>query len=115
MGDGEFGSNGSLHWKVKYDDSSPNADHVDYDDLRTVTGPAVLGKGSDNSKDHRDFLRVRLRFTDDTEAKSRLEAGLKEGGRIPGVNGFYVFVDVPAVQGRVRPEDDPFWEVKVDW
>lgn len=116
MGYGEFGSNGSLHWKLGYDDvGGVPPDHQDYDTI----AEGEIGHGSHQGKGHRGFLQVRLRFRNQTEAETILTAAGKAAGSIGTNGGVYAIINVPAVTGRKltgpNPKPDPLWEVRVDW
>jgi hypothetical protein len=113
MGNGEFGSNGSVHYSIR-DDDSPAAppkyterDPIPYDQI---------GRGTGGGKGHPGFLAVRMRFPDAAAARSALTAAIATIGSVTGGNGIYATCMVPVVT-PVRPnaDADPFNEVKVDW
>jgi hypothetical protein len=103
MGSGEIGSNGSVHWRISYNEQGV-ADHVDYD-----TKPYdQIGKGKPNG-DHPGHIRVTARFKTANAASAAL-AGAQKGNTL--------VIDIPVrpfneVQnGPGNPND---WEVRVDW
>ena len=61
MGSGDIGSNGSVHWKVTYDDDAISADHMDYDNV-------LKHKDIGKSKGHTGKFRVTARFNSEKEA-----------------------------------------------
>jgi hypothetical protein len=116
MGYGEFGTNGSLHWKLGYDDvADVPPDHQDYDTI----AEGEVGHGSNQGKGHKGFLQVRLRFQDKNQAIQVLTVAANAAAPIAGAGGVYAFINVPAVKGRKltgsSKKDEPLWEVRVDW
>jgi hypothetical protein len=108
MGGGDFGSNGSVHWRIKYDDASKYADHVDIDDSLEH---AQIG----TSKKHPGKFRVTARYNTVKEARQAIGELLARFKKNPRK---VIHLDV-----NVRPEDtvcdDPGhhndWEIRVDW
>jgi hypothetical protein len=118
MGWGDFGSNGSVHWRITYDDSKDDADHVHYDARKRHPGqpsdaagvarddrPAIgAGKAEPGS------FRVIARFESPSAATSAL-------GRAKVV-GSTLVLEVPCFPYRPEPPDPKRrddWEVTVDW
>jgi hypothetical protein len=104
MGFGDFGSNGSVHWLIQYDDDARCSDHVDVDRLEHK----LIGV----KKKHKGKFRVTARYNTIDEAKAALKAAQDRFDRKPGV--------VLQLDVNVRPEqDDPgpidTWEVRIDW
>jgi prophage tail gpP-like protein len=98
MGSGAFGSNGSVHWKVVHTADQKDGGFVHGRDPNTKGGP-VNTKGT---------FRVKLRFTDDAEARNVLTAaaGASRNGT--------VYVLVPARKRQTETDDLP-WEIEIDW
>ena len=109
MGSGDFGSNGSVHWRINYKENGP-ADHVDFDDKKH--DQIGLGKGA--GKDHEGTFRVTARYRTHDQAADALEAAKKR----LGATGTVVELDVdvrPFASVETDPGDPQTWEVKVDW
>jgi len=124
MGWGDFGSNGSMHWQIGYDDLTgappfPPA-HVDYDNEKRHPGgppdtrpPIGQGKGGSGT------VRVTLRFNDPADARRVIEQAWKNLQSAPA-NTKEVIIDVP-IRGYRPPAQAPNptnrseWEVGVDW
>ena len=124
MGWGDFGSNGSMHWQIGYDDltGAPpfTAAHVDYDnEKRHPGGPAdtrpVIGQG----KGGPSTIRVTLRFNDPADARKVIEQVWRNLQAAPPPTK-EVIIDVP-IRGYRPPAQAPNssnrseWEVGVDW
>jgi hypothetical protein len=114
MGWGDFGSNGSVHWRLGYEDPpSGPPDHLDIDDTVKHPGNAASAKreiGTANGKNHRGLFRVTARFRNPEAAQAALQAAK--------VVGKTIVLDVPvrdwnAVSGG--PGNPSDWEVRVDW
>ena len=104
MGSGDFGSNGSVHWRIKYDDDVDYADHVDID--------AVAHEHIGVKKNHAGKFRVTARYNSVDEARLALKELQDRFAKHPSQA---LHLDVNA-----RPKsDDPgpvhAWEVRVDW
>ena len=114
MGWGDFGSNGSVHWQINYDDAG-EPDHLDYDDTKAhpqkpginPTDPQI-GDG----KAGRGRFRVTLRFQSRGAASQALNDALKELG--PGGTAI-IEVPIRAYRGRPDPKNRDEWEIGVDW
>ena len=102
MGSGEFGSNGSVHWKVKYNDGPKSPpDHMDYDNHPY----ASIGK----SKGHHRKFRIVARYKSHEQAKAALEAALQN------LRSNIVRLDVNLRKRRATPGSSDRWEIRVDW
>ena len=105
MGSGEIGSNGSVHWKVTYDDNAISADHMDYDD-------AVVHGQIGKSKNHAGTFRVTARFNNETEARQALKDLQARFAKNPG-NIIYLDVDLRPKKKKPGPSHE--WELRIDW
>lgn len=119
MGSGAFGSNGSVHWEIKYSDKpTAPAAHRDYDSAKRHPGDSrkavplksrpVIGTGKANS--HPEKFRVTARYPDKASALYALEEAIKrlKGGKV-------VVLDVDLRPFTLQSGDPRRWEVKVDW
>jgi hypothetical protein len=114
MGSGEIGSNGSVHYTFKHDDSPGGPAHYkDYDPIPYDR----IGRGTGGQpKIHPASFAVRMRFKDAVEAGNALKAAAGTMASVPGGGGIYVTCFVPAVAPpRPTPDADPFFEIKIDW
>src|SRR5258706_9135956 len=100
MGNGEFGSNGSVHYTIK-DDDSPAAppkyterDPIPYDQI---------GRGSGGAKAHPGFLAVRMRFPDANAARNALTSAAATVGTVTGGGAVFVACMAPAAP-PIRPD-----------
>jgi hypothetical protein len=114
MGEGAFGSNGSVHWEIKYGKSSAPPDHRDYDVNKKHPGdkrkdvpktwmkrrPMGNGKGA--------FL-VTARFKTRGDAEAALAKALRNYK-----NGALTLA-VPLRPFRAKAGSSKAWEVKVRW
>ena len=98
MGSGEFGSNGSVHWRVVHTADQTNAGFVHGRDPNTSGGPVNTS----------GMFRVKLRFPTDDAAREALK------NAAAGAKGGFVYVLVPAIK-RQNENQDPPWEIHVDW
>jgi hypothetical protein len=121
MGSGAFGSNGSVHWEIKYSDRpTAGAAHRDSDSSKRHPGDRRKGLpvfwksrpviGAGKAKSHPEKFRVTARYPDKGSALHALERAMKalKGGRVVVLD-----VDVRPFQEREGVPDR--WEVKVDW
>ena len=112
MGFGEFGSNGSLHWKVGHSDDPAvpplikGIDPIPKDKIGE-------GTGGGQAKKHKGYVRVRLRFASASEAREALSVIVAKISA-PDADGYHAIIDVPAIK-RNKEDDDLPWEVRVDW
>lgn len=106
MGGGDFGSNGSVYWKVTH--TVPDAgvtevgaysgkDPIRYDDI---------GKGGR----HEGTYQLKLRFPDDATAWKALAQAFATVE--DGVATVHVKKTSPA---RDTPTANPPWEIRIDW
>lgn len=114
MGWGDFGSNGSVHWRMGYDDPPNVVDHSDIDN--TVKHPGkptpppdprpVIGTAA--GKNHPGSFRVTLWFRDSPAAQLAYSQAAPTGNTI--------VIDVP-VRSWSQVSGGPAIprEVKVDW
>ena len=98
MGTGEFGSNGSVHWKVVHTADQPNGGFLHGRDPNK-------GGGHVNAE---GMFRLKLRFPNDDFARKALHKAASESA-----NGV-VYVMVPAPR-RDKETDDLPWEIKIEW
>jgi hypothetical protein len=116
MGFGDFGSNRSVHWQIKYDNKSKFPDHVDVDDSIKHPGDklktcAPIGK----LMGHTGAFRVTARYGSHQRALAALEKALDVLKRSKSPN---VLLDVelrPFAHVRGGPGKRERWEVSVDW
>lgn len=114
MGWGDFGSNGSVHWRMGYDDPPDVVDHSDIDD--TVKHPGkptpppdprpVVGTAA--GKNHPGMFRVTLRFRDKVSAKRAYDNAKPAGNTIVIDVPVHPWADVSHGPANAR-------EVRVDW
>jgi hypothetical protein len=104
MGSGEFGSNGSVHWKVSYDDDASYADHVDYDELRHTK----IGK----KKKHPGKFRVTARYETVADARKALKEAQARFKKTPSR---ILHLDVDAREEQPNPGPSHDWELRIDW
>ncbi len=96
MGNGDFGSNGSVHWNVRNTGSGQPVSSVDPVDFADI--------GSENG--HKGFFRVTLKFEDDTTARAALNNAQFTG------NGT-VRIKIPKIEPQRQRPGTP--EVTVTW
>jgi hypothetical protein len=102
MGSGEFGSNGSVHWKIVHTADEAHQGFVRGRDPSipgNMKGLHVVPK----------FFTLRLRFPTERAARLALEEALKSVDR----DG-HALVRVPAIS-RDQPDENLPWEIKVEW
>src|SRR5512145_2637929 len=98
MGWGDFGSNGSVHWTVGYEDKNPKnvPDHADFDDQVKHPGKAGIDPrppiGGSGGRNHTGSFRVTLRFKNNADLKAALAALTASAG----AGGNDMVIDVPA-------------------
>jgi hypothetical protein len=119
----EVGGNGSVHWRISHEargdlatgGAAGAAHRVTFvggpgnTEARAFDNIAVVDVGK--TKGHTGRFRVRLRFEriEDAQAVGRGAQNVMFEG------GMYVLVlDVPVI-ARAAPNDNPPYEVKVDW
>ena len=114
MGEGAFGSNGSIHWEVKYGNSSARPDHRDYDISKRHPGDNRRGLPSKWMKrrvmgNGKDAFLVTARYKTKAEAEAAWKRALKnyKNGKIT--------LAVPLRPFRPKAGDSKGWEVKVRW
>jgi hypothetical protein len=115
MGWGDFGSNGSVHWRIGYEGNNPasEANQADQDNQVRHPGSAADGRpaiGRAGGKEHAGFFRVTARFASPGDADEALK-----NARVVGRT---IRLDVP-VRSFDSVGSDPGnpnnWEVRVDW
>ena len=99
MGSGEFGSNGSVHWKVVHTADQRNGGFVHGKDPN---------KGSSGQVNTEGMFRLKLRFPSDDVARKALDKAAS------GSSNGIVYVMVPAPR-RDKETDDLPWEIKIEW
>ena len=117
MGSGGFGSNGSVHWRIKYSDvvTDPQ-DHLDYDETKkhpqepnpADTRPVIGSNG------HPGTLRIRARYPNHGLAQAALNAAQAGFGPTDTV----IELDValrPFAQVSNGPGSPDDWEINVEW
>jgi len=105
MGYGEVGSNGSVHWKIGYDDgANAPADHSDYDTRKWEE----IGKG----KDHDGSFRVTARFKTPKAAQDALTAAQQQ---LKATGGSVVVLDVGKRPKKTEAGPTYLWELRIDW
>jgi hypothetical protein len=102
MGYGEFGSNGSVHWKVSYRNNGP-ADHSDVDPVQH----SHIGR-----RRHPGKLRVTARFRDARAAREALQEALD---KLEESRGRVVQLDVGVRPRQKSAGPSRNWEIRVDW
>lgn len=116
MGSGAFGSNGSVHWEIRYTDGkNSKPDHRDYDDTKrhpddpnkAATLP-LIGQGKAKGS-----FRITARYPNKAAAVQALEAALKKAESSKGSS--VVVLDVGLRNFRQRSGNSDGWEVKIDW
>ena len=116
MGWGDFGSDGSVHWRIHHHDNpnnSPNQTGVDNSKRHPdVAGPEpLIGEGKATPKpNHPEKFRVTLTFKNAGDALSAYNAAN------PGPGGTVISIEVPVqkpVRGSSRAFNPP--EVSIDW
>ena len=131
MGQGGFGTNQSVHWRIKHTGSSGSiigedpvpVDEIGEGDRRKGRKKRKTGKSRDG---HKGFLRVKMRFTgkDAVDSLSKLLADIAKNlaghdfEDDPPNPDFRVTADIPIIR-RTKKEissgsKDP-WEITVDW
>ena len=105
MGSGEFGSNGSVHWKVTYEDGNGPA-HVDWDTRRYED----VGR----TKGHPRMFRVTARYRNYQQARAALQRALARLQTSDGDRNV-VELDVNLRKKQRTPGTTDAWEIKVDW
>jgi hypothetical protein len=118
MGGGDFGSDGSVHWNVKYSDNPADPpDHLDYDDTkkhpdkpgtdpRPPIGDGKAGKG---------LFRVTIRCKNAAEA-AKLLSDATARNQLAGSSD--VVIDFPIKPYKPKPPNPKNrneWEISVDW
>jgi|1185.fasta_scaffold597352_1 hypothetical protein len=104
MGSGDIGSNGSVHWKVTYDDNAISADHMDYDEMDHKT--IGLDKG------HPGKFRLTARFQSIEDAEQALGDIAKRFKNTPSKE---IYLDVNVRPERPKPGPSHEWEIRIDW
>lgn len=118
MGSGDFGSDGSVHWNVKYSDASADPPkYVEHDDTkkhpdkpgndpRPPIGDGKAGSG---------LFRVTIRCKDAAEAEKLLNDAI---ARRQLASSSDVVIDFPIKAYRPNfpnPKNRNEWEISVDW
>lgn len=116
MGWGDFGSNGSVHWRITYNDATGSIDHLDYDDFKKhpkKPDPDTRPPIGDGKAGAGKFV-VTARYNNHGEAKAALTqamAKLGSGGTVVSLE-----VDVHAnYRAKINPANRDEWEISVDW
>lgn len=119
MGSGAFGSNGSVHWEIRYGDGpSAKPDHRDYDDSKRHPGDPTIGKkglpliGQGKAKEK---FRITAHYPSKDAAIDALQRALKKVERSIGKDAKTVVLTVDLRNFKKRSGDPDGWEVKVDW
>jgi hypothetical protein len=113
MGWGGFGSNGSVHWQINYDDQGPPA-HSDYDDTKKHPGSRTR-KSAIGGGDHPGQFRVTARYATAASAEAALQKALD---RLKASGGAVVEMDVdlrPFAKVKENPGETNDWEIIVQW
>jgi|SRR6187401_708486 hypothetical protein len=105
MGSGDIGSNGSVHWKVTYDDDAISADHMDYDNV-------LKHKDIGKSKGHTGKFRVTARFNSEKEAGQAIRELAARFAKVPSST---IFLDVNTRPQKPKPGPSHEWEIRIDW
>jgi hypothetical protein len=118
MGGGDFGSDGSVHWNVRYGDKPGDpVDHMDYDNLKEHPGKPSPGKGPfiGDGKAGKGLFRVTIRCKNAADAAKMLkDATTKQ----ESTGASDVILDFPIKNYRPNPPDEMNrneWEISVDW
>jgi hypothetical protein len=116
MGSGAFGSNGSVHWEVRYSNAAnAKADHRDIDDSRRHPGdrnrtrralPLIGGRTKQK-------FRVIARYPTRDAAIQALKRALSTTQHSKRNKPVVLNVDLRSY--RKNPGNPDRWEVKVDW
>ncbi len=105
MGNGDFGSNGSVHWDVSSVSSPANG----VDDLKRHPNGPPSGKPDIGAPQHPGTIQVTLRFASAAAA----EAALASVQKVAGGAELRLRVPVRPFQNNPGPKNQ--WEVSVDW
>jgi hypothetical protein len=113
MGSGDIGSNGSVHYTLRHNDTPNTPAH--FKDADPIA-PGEIGRGSNGVKNHPGYFAVRMRFPDVAAATNALNAAITTAGPVVGGGGIYVTCLVPVVTPtRTDPALNPFYEINIDW
>src|SRR5438105_2932300 len=104
MGGGDFGSNGSVHWKIQYNDDAAYPDHVDID--------MIDHKHIGAKKKHTGKFRVTARYNTVDEARAALKDAQDRFDKNPRA---ILHLDVNVRPERPDPGPSDEWEVRIDW
>jgi hypothetical protein len=107
MGDGAFGSNGSVHWDVSGVTSPGNGVDTQKSHPGGPNGRPVIG-----APNHPEKFRVRLRYSNPGEAQAAVAALNK--AFVPGTTTELV-LDIRVRPYRPNPGPTDTWEIGVDW
>jgi hypothetical protein len=118
MGSGDFGSNGSVHWRVKYSDVVGNPpDHLDYDNTKKHPGQpfnSTDARPMIGSNGHPGKFRIRARYPNHGLAQAALNAAQAGFGATDTV--IELDVDLrPFAQVSNGPGNPDDWEINVEW
>lgn len=113
MGSGDFGSNGSVHWRVIHTADEPNGGYIWGRD------PNVRSKAPEEGHVEPKVFDLRLRFRDDKAAIEALNAALKTV-----TSKGDVLIAVPAIRKsaadvKTAVQKDSWtklpWEIRIHW
>lgn len=138
MGWGDFGSNGSVHWRLTYNDATGSVAHLGYDDLKKH--PDKPGNdprpGIGQGKAGPGKLRVTARFQNASDARDAVVGTLSSLHQNPDQARVAIaqalsslqaqnpivktdaILDIPIFGFRPKAPDPTKrseWEVSVDW
>ena len=116
MGSGAFGSNGSVHWEIRYSNASNAApDHRDIDDSKRHPGDkskakkglACIGGAADSA------FRVTARYPSKEAAVDALQRALDRTQNAK--RNTPVVLKVKLRPFKTSPGNPERWEVKINW
>jgi hypothetical protein len=120
MGNGGFGTNESMHWKISHSDRAGDLPHSTGRDPIPVDqiGRGSQGEGGPpDGKDYPGYLLVRLRFTGTAGMNSLVQLKDYLDKNVP-TSDYALEIKVPTIRRTQREIDDGTkdpWEVRVDW
>jgi hypothetical protein len=106
MGDGGFGSNGSVHWNVNGQAPGSGVDRQKRHPGGGPNGRPVIG-----APNHPGTFRVTLRYSDPGDAQAAMTA--LNNRFTPGAT--VIYLEVPVRPYQSAPGTPDTWEVTVDW